>query len=58
MSPIAHLPTLSGAIALGFALAVALLALAAHRVISHVLAPDPEDDAPTPAVPQPGDHHA
>lgn len=30
----------------------------AHRVISHVLAPDPEDDAPTPAVPQPGDHHA
>lgn len=55
---LAHLPMLSGAIALGFALAVALFLLAAHRVLSHVLAPDPEDDAPTPAVPQPGDHHA
>lgn len=57
MSLITH-PSICAALALGFSLAVALMAVVVHRVLSHVLAADPDDDSLTPAVPQPGDHHA
>lgn len=67
---LAHLPPQGALVALGLALVAALLAAIAARWLNHV---DTEGDdwhdsvdqsgfavpdVPTPAVPQPGDHHA